>query len=115
MYDIGIAKKITKCREAIKQRETEIKLLEGIQEDVLTGRCRVRDIYPYCRYSFDRFNDRIQYEIHIHETHISYLTRDLKELYKKRSWLDVEYYHPLDVIEIAEKIEHDGFIIGIKL
>ena len=115
MYDVGIARKITNCRKEIKKHEAELEVLKGLREDVLTGRCKIRDVYPYCRYSIERFNDRIRYEIHAHEIHISYLTRELKDLYKKRSWLDVEYFNPMDIIDITERIERDGFIIGIKL
>lgn len=115
MYDVGTAKKITECREAIKRHETEIEVLEGLREDVLTGRCRIQDIYPYCKYSSKRFDENIQYKIRIHRSQINCLTRKLGELYKQRSWLDVEYYHPMDVMEIKEHIEHDGYVIGIVI
>lgn len=112
----NIPKAIKKCKAEIEFYKDQIVEFVKLKNDYETG---IRDMakdYPYWRHFFHRTPmDWIKFRIDVATAELKEREQKLKELYKEQAWYEHEYFRNMYEDEIRETINHDGYIIGIKL
>ena len=111
---MNINSRIKKCKEELIELEEKNRYFRQMQVDYLTGRRNIRLDYPCWTHPFHRTPMAwIVWTIRITDGQIESKKDELMNLYRKRSWLESDYYC-LDFSDICEHIHKDGFITGTK-
>lgn len=111
-----LANEIKKCKSEIERLETEVSDFDELRKDYLFGRRDQFKDYPNWKHPFHRTPmDWVNYMVGFKRSQLAKQEERLTELYKQRPAVMCEYFRELDIIDISEIIDKDGYIIGIKL
>lgn len=111
-----ITKRIEKYEMEIERLKCEIVDFVNLKTDYEMGMRDIYEDYPNWNHPFhltpmNWINWRIDSASHMLKSY----QKKVKELYKKRDWLEVRYFHLVDEDEISEIINECGFVRGTKL
>lgn len=111
----AITKEIIRLKAENEKIKDDIVRFTRLKEYWTSGKGDMYEDYPNWRHPFHRTPmDWVTWKISERTNALEQNEKKLQKLYEERGWLEEEYYHPMDLIDILNAINSDGSIKCIK-